>query len=246
MPREVPYVEYHGQLARLLLFVVLSATLLLGCAGSEGLLQARLPEDPPPPPTSASSVKRLVDKVITAGASAARTGEFTLTVTEEEATSFLNVGTVLLDQLEALPVEDLDQIQDVPELEGIDLGQWQELLEQRERVPEVSDDGILLRPTIEDSAVYFLGNGHVIVRGNARFSIVSVPFRAVAAPRASQGELVLDFVEGRLGPMPMPEILFDYLGRALARAFLAGRDYAEISEITVTDGVMTVSGRWSP
>lgn len=229
-----------------LVIAVLSSAVLVGCAGTEGLLQASLPEDPPAPPSSAAAAGRFVEKATAAGERAANTGEFTLTVTDEEATSFLNIGTALLSQLEASPMDDFDQIEGVPELEGIDLDRWRALLAQRERIPGLGEDGIRLLPAIEDASVNFLGNGHIIVRGNARFLVAGLPFYLVTAPHAAQGELVLDFVEGRLGPMPMPEFLFDYLGQGLARALLAGQEYAEITEIRVGDGFLTVSGRWNP
>jgi hypothetical protein len=186
-----------------------------------------------------------VQKLSAAGQGAADTGRFTLTVTDEEVTSFLGIGTILRRQLGNLPLDDLHQIQDIPELEGIDLDSWQELLRQPDRLPVLGDDRLRLRLTIVNPRVYFLGNGRIIVRGTAQFLILKVPARVVTAPRASQGELVLDFVEGQLGPVPMPEIIFDYLGKGLVRALLAGREYAEITEIRVTDGVATISGRWN-
>lgn len=229
-----------------LLVTALSALLLLaGCADATGLLEADLPDDGPPPATSAASAGRFLQKISTAGEGAANTGRFTLTVTDDEVTSFLNVSTIFRRQLGDLPLQDLDQIQDIPELEGIDLESWRELLGDGDRLPALGDDGLRLRLTIQEPQVHFLGNGSMIVRGEARFLIVSLPVRVVTAPRASQGEIVLDFVEGQVGPVPMPEIVFDYVGKGLARALLAGREVAEITEIRVTESVLTVSGRWN-
>lgn len=228
-----------------LLVAVFALFLLAGCAGSGGLLDADLPDDGPPPATTAASAGRFLQKLTTAGEGAANTGRFTVTVTDEEVTSFLNVGTLLRRQLGDLPIQDLDQLQDIPELEGIDLDRYRDLLGEEGRIPALGDDGLRLRLTIQEPQVYFLGNGSMIVRGEARFLVISLPVRVVAAPRASQGEFVLDFVEGQLGPVPMPEILFDYIGKGLTRALLAGREVAEITEIRVTDGVLTVSGRWN-
>ncbi len=42
----------------------------------------------------------------------------------------------------------------------------------------------------------------------------------------------------------MPEPLFDYLGQSLTRALLLVREYAEISDIGITEGMLTISGRW--
>jgi len=245
MINKLGYLGRRRERGWLLLVAVIAVFLLTGCADASGLLEAELPDDGPRPATSAASAGRFVQKVTAAGEGAANTGRFTLTITDEEVTSFLNVGTVLSRQLGGLPIQDLDQLRDIPELEGIDLDRYRDLLGEDGRIPALGDDGLRLRLTIQEPQVYFLGNGSMIVRGEARFLVISLPVRVVAAPRASQGELVLDFVEGQLGPAPMPEILFDYVGKGLARALLAGREYAEITEIRVTDGVLTVSGRWN-
>jgi len=245
MINKLGYLRRRRQRGWLLIVAIVSLLLLVGCAGANGLLEAELPDDGPPPATSAASAGRFVQKVTAAGEGAANTGRFTLTVTDEEVTSFLRVGTILRRQLGNLPIQDLDQIQDIPELEGIDLERWRELLGEGDRLPALGDDGLTLRLAIREPQVHFLGSGTMIVRGEARFLVVSLPVRVVAAPRASQGELVLDFVEGQLGPAPMPELLFDYLGQGLAGALLAGREVAEITEIRVSEGVLTVSGRWN-
>jgi hypothetical protein len=207
--------------------------------------QAELPDDGPGPEESAAAARRFAEKAVAAGQVASDTGRFEITVTDEEVTSFLNVSAILLRQTGTVALEELDQIQDIPELEGVDIGQWQELLEQRERLPGVEHRRLRLRLVLEEPAVYFRGNGHMIARGNARLLVLQLPVRFVAAPLASEGELVLDFVEGQLGSVPMPEILFDSLGAGLSRALLFGREYAEITEIRVNDGVLTISGRWN-
>jgi hypothetical protein len=217
--------------------------LLTSCAGS-GLLEAELPDDGPLPPTSTAAARRFAEKAVAAGESVGGAGYFTIDLTEEEVTSFLNIGVVLLQRFQSVPLESVEQLQSIPELEGIDdLERWQELLDQRERLPDLGGGRLRLRLRIEEPAVHFRSNGHIIVRGSIRFMIVDLPVRIVAAPRASRGEIVLDFVEGQLGPVPMPEFVFDYLGRQLSRAILAGREYGEITEITVGDGVLTISGR---
>jgi hypothetical protein len=56
--------------------------------------------------------------------------------------------------------------------------------------------------------------------------------------------LVLDFVEGKLGPIPVPEFLVDGLGAGLAKLILAGDRFVEISKIQVNPGSLTLSGRY--
>jgi len=217
--------------------------LLTGCAGAE-LLDADLPADGPSPATSAAAAQRFAEKLIAAGEDLGSDGGFRLTVTEEEVTSFLSIGVILLDEFQAVPLEDVGQLQDVPGLEGLDeLGAWQELLRQRERLPDFSRESSGLGLVVEEPAVTFRGSGETVVRGSVRFLGVNVPVRIVAAPQASQGELALDFVEGQLGPLPMPEIVFDYLGRQVSEILLVGREYAELTEIRVEEGVMSLSGR---
>jgi hypothetical protein len=54
--------------------------------------------------------------------------------------------------------------------------------------------------------------------------------------------LVLDFVEGTLGPVAVTEQLIDQLGEGLAKLVMAGDEYVEISQIRVDDGTLTISG----
>jgi hypothetical protein len=55
--------------------------------------------------------------------------------------------------------------------------------------------------------------------------------------------LLLDFVEGNLGPVPVPESLVAQIGKGLARAILAGQECVEITAIRVGDGTLTIAGR---
>lgn len=217
--------------------------LLTGCAGV-GLVEADVSADGPPPVTSAAAAQRFAEKVVAAGEEVASDDRFTLTVTEEEVTSFLSIGVILLREFQTVPLEDVEQLQDVPGLEGLDeLGAWQKILSQRDRLPDLGGRPRRVGLSIEEPAVTFHGTGETVIRGSVRLLVASVPVRIVAAPQASEGELALDFVEGQLGPVPMPEIVFDYLGRRVSRILLAGREYAEFTEIRVGEGVMTLSGR---
>jgi len=42
----------------------------------------------------------------------------------------------------------------------------------------------------------------------------------------------------------LPELLFDPLGKALAQLILSGQSFAEITEISVDEGQMTISGQY--
>jgi len=243
MNESVPYRKRPTRFTR---FAVagLILFLLTGCAGT-GLFAADLPDDGPPPAASAPAARRFVEKAVAAAEDVGTAGRFTLTLTEEEVTSFLSIGVVLLRRLQTVSPGDSGQLQDMPGLEGIEeLGKWRELLNRRDSLPDLGGRP-RLGVAIEEPAVTFRGSGEIVVRGFLKLLVVRVPARVVTAPRASEGELVLDFVEGQLGPLPMPEVVFDYLGGQLSRALLAGKEYGEITEIRVADGVITISGRRS-
>ena len=231
----------------LLLGSFVALALLLSTCRRPGRLQAELPDDGPPVTTSQAAALRFVEKVTAAGQSGAESGRSTLTVTEEEATSFLNIGTALSEQLEQLGsvqgLEGLGQLEGIEGLEALEgiegLDRLRELAGQREGLR-----GLRPRLSIREPEVRFQKEGRVVVRGYAQIWRWRQPVRIVVAPHARKGELDLDFVEGKLGPVGLPEWLFDLAGFGLSRVILAGQDYAEIDEITVRDGSLTVSGRY--
>jgi hypothetical protein len=192
-------------------------------------------------------------RVLTRGAEALRSApdarSLRLTLTESEATSALNLGLMLPELMRAADRIAQEEIQQAPDLEAL-----------RDRVREEVDaqraelagrlglaQRILMRldPQIRtgDVQVRFEGSGEVVVAGYVQAWKVKLPGLFVVAPHASDGELSLDFVSGRLGRLPLPEFAFDALGRAMASAILLGRDRAQVSEITVGDGTLTFEGR---
>ncbi len=224
----------------------LALLLLVGC-GRLQLPEATLPDDGPAPVISQEAALRFLEKSLNAGESVVNDGYFTLTITQDEATSFLNIGNQLADQLAVLPAEGLDQMEELPAMEGMEnLERWRELLERREALPNVRLPDLRLRLRVQEPQVYFQGNGQVIVRGYAEALGQRQPLRVVVAPHAAEGELRFDFVEGNLGPVAVPTPLFELLGDGLAQVLLAGQDYAEISEITVEEGVLRARARRAP
>ncbi|MBN1260725.1 MAG: hypothetical protein JXB35_08600 [Anaerolineae bacterium] len=238
----------------LLGIVAVVALAFTGCARL-GLGGGELPDDGPAPAISKEAAVRFIEKSLAASQSGLEAGAFTLTITDEEATSLLNIGAELADQLHSMQtIESLEQLQALQGTDGleglesaIDLERFQGLLGNGEGSSAISLPDLRLRISIAEPQVHFKANGHVVLRGYAELGGGDEPnrqpLRVVVAPRASEGELVLDFVEGQLGPVPVPELLFDLAGKGLAALLLAGQEYATITEITVGAGTFTLSGR---
>ncbi len=204
----------------------------------------QLPDDGAPPPVSRQAGLSLIQKTVTAGKNALAAQAFTLTLTDSEVTSFLSIREELLREMQAL---DLTEIRELEGLEGldtaaIDIGVWNELLAQGAR----EGGGLLrLRPRLGTSQVYFKEDGSIIAKSTFAFARWEVPVRLVTAPRASEGELAFDFIEGQVGQVKLPEIVFNLFTKGLADVLLAGQAYAEITEIRVSSGVITISGRYN-
>ncbi len=220
------------------ILMLLAALLLTGCGGNRAS-EPVLPDDGPAPASSREAALSFVRKALTAGQSAVEGGAFTLTITDSEVTSFLNIQRDLMGELGDVGIDNLGQIEGLEGLggeEGINVDAWRDLLQQR-------DEGGPLRPRLREARVHFKANGDVIARGEFALLRWRFPARFVVAPEASEGEMVLDFVEGQIGRVNLPEPVFDLLGKGVAQALLAGQEYAEITQIRVSAGTLTISGR---
>ena len=232
-----------------LLVALLALVLVVGGCQAPEFLQAELPEDGPRVATSQAAAFRFAEKVADAGERAAESKRLRITVTEGEVTSFLNIGSEMSRQLQAIygvgDLAQLSQIQREQALQNIEgLPEWAGLLDRAQGTLGLELPDGELRVTIRDAEVRFEPNGQMIVRGYGELLGLRLPLRLVMAPRASEGELVLDFVEGTLGPLSVPEGIVDLVGKGLARLILAGNDYVEVSKIEVADGSLTLSGQY--
>lgn len=224
----------------------------------EPYLTVDLPNECPDIAVSQDAAVNFITKVVTVGQGATQTKSARLTLTDQELTSFVAIGSLLAEQmqemqnlqnLQNLSPDQTEQLRQLENVQGLERLQALEQFSQQGRdgatqegspipVPDLS-----LRLALEEPQVCFKQNGHIAVEGYGAIRGRRQPIRLILAPRASQGELVLDFVEGDLGPVPMPETVFDTIGAGLSKAILAGRDYAEINEITVQQGSITIAGR---
>lgn len=232
---------------RLLLLPALLGVLILAACQQPDFLQAELPDDGPPIATSQAAAVRFAEKAAAAGEKAAASKRLEITITQSELTSFLTLGARLAEEMKAAQAQSLEQLAQMQgsagasNIEGLD--QLLALTQGREGVLDmVGLSDLSLRLGIREPQVYFKGDGRIIVRGYAELLGQRQPLRLVLAPRASDGELVFDFVEGTLGPVSVPEGLIDQIGLGLAKLILAGDAFVEITQIRVSDGTLTLSG----
>jgi hypothetical protein len=233
----------------LLSLALLSSLLLVACQTPEAL-QSELPNDGPPVATSPAAAGRFTQKVVAAGERAADTKRFNLTVSQEEVTSFLSLGSQLAEQMQS--VYGVDSLQELQALQGQQalqamegLPDWAKQLQGGQNSLGLDLPELSFRVAVKEPEVYFKGNGQMIVRGYGEVLGQRQALRLVLAPHASKGELTLDFVEGNLGPVAVPEGVVDLVGQGLASLILVGRDYVDISKIEVGGGSLTLSGRYT-
>jgi hypothetical protein len=203
-----------------------------------------------------------VNRTTAAFREAPTTRRLSFQVTESEATSALSLGLMipeLMLAMESMTQEEVQAFDDLDEL--------REHLRRRasrgasgasasggtmdapsampgfapawsERVRGILDP----RLRSGDVQVRFTPAGEVVVAGYVQAWRWKQPALVVFAPRARSGELELEFRRGQLGRLPAPRWAFNGLGRLVASLVLQGREYAEISQLTVADGTLSFTG----
>jgi hypothetical protein len=234
----------NTSLGRAMGLVTVCVALVLGaCTPAEGTTV--LPDDGPSPVVSRESAFNLIQKTVTAGQSATSERALALVLTDAEVTSFLNLRTDLMREFEGMGFDQLGQIDELQDLVPgqVDLDALRALLTQENNgggrgLPR-------LRLGFHDARVHFRGEGQIVTRGDLAFLWWRQPARLVIAPYASAGEISFEFVEGQVGRTRVPQVLFDLLGRGLTSALVLGQSfgYAEITQIQVSAGTLTLSGR---
>lgn len=227
--------------------VLLAGVLLSACAG-RGAEQVEL--EPPPVPVSTEAAERFFSKALAAGQQALMDQSVHLTVTDEEVTSALALAARFVAFSPSGVSIDREMVPEGDQLPS-DIGLPEGLQEVLPLDPDGDGSGLLggftdsLRLKILDPQVRFTAQGQIDIRATGQLGERERPVHLVLAPRASQGELELDFVEGSLGGLPIPELIFDPIGNLMARLILAGQDYIRVNEITVVQGSLTLSGEWT-
>lgn len=224
------------------LVIGLAVALLSVATCSAGVsLRSLTSEYGEPVPATIEAAQRLVQRTATSVQAATASRRFRITMTEAEATSALSLGLLipeLMQALDTIPAERLREAKTIEELRAVLRERESAQREGRplgERLTGVLDP----RLRTGDVQVRFTGDGHIVMAGYVQAWRWQQPALAVFAPRAGAGRLELHFVRGRLGRLPAPSWAFDRLGGLLASLILQGRDYAEITDITVEAGRFT-------
>lgn len=194
-----------------------------------------------PVPATPGAARRLVARTAAAAQSAAASRRFRITMTDDEATSALSLGLLLPELMRAMDSLPAEQVQQAPDIESLRALLREHEAAARERRTFWQRVAALFDPELRtgDVQVRFTAAGQIVVAGYVQAWRFQQPALVVFAPRARSGELELDFVKGRLGRLPAPVWAFDLLGRHTASLILRGRDYAEISNLTVENGRLT-------
>jgi hypothetical protein len=230
---------------RFLVLALLAVLVMAGCnSQSPGNGQG---VDEPVVETSPEAARSFVEKVIVAGRQGSDGDEVTLTVSQEEVSSFLDLASQVARVAAARGVDSLS------DLERMDPGQLPEdardlpallaALRAEGYVTDVQLPDLEFWSRIHDPRVRFTAGGQVVVAGIVDLLGFRQPVRIVAVPRPEGDRVFLSFVEGHIGPVPVPIWLADQLVTNMDALLLLGQDYADVSDVTVTEGQMSVTGR---
>jgi len=203
--------------------------------------------DEPVVETSPEAARALVEKVVATGEEGADGDEVTLTLTQEEVSSFLDVASSVAHVAAAQGADSLSDLErmdpdTLPEGAG-DLPELLAVLRAEGNLPDVQLPDLEYWSRIYDPRVRFEADGEMVLTGNVDLLGFRQPVRIVAVPRREGGSVFLAFVEGRIGPLPVPSWLADQLVSNVDALLLLGQDYAAISNVTVTEGELSVTGR---
>lgn len=187
-------------------YMALILTLLLALSGCE-IPGTALPDDGPPIAVSEEAANSFQEKMRVAGLEAQSTGSSTVSITQEEITSFF-----------ALRMDDLEA--------------------QAEAEGGAPIDFPLIEPQ-----VYFKEDGTIVVRGQIDFQGNRQPIRIASQPTLVNGSLELENSQGRIGPVPVPGAILNIVDSTLTQAILAGQDYAQVTDVQVGAGTLTLSGQ---
>lgn len=227
-------------------FLVLASLMLVlaGCGGGNG---NPLDIDEGVVQTSPEAAQSFVEKVVATGQEGADGDEVTLTVTQEEVSSFLDLASRVARQAAAQGADSLSDLERMdPDTlpEGTeDLPELLAALRAQGDVPDVQLPDLEFWSRVSEPRVYFKENGQIAVVGLVDLLGSQQRVRVVAVPRPEGDRVFLTFVEGSIGSVRVPAWLAERVMANVDALLLMGQDYAEISQVVVSQGEMSVTGR---
>ncbi len=192
-------------------------------------------------PATTNAARQFIERTTAAVQNASTNRRFRITISEGEATSVLSLGLMTPELMRAMETMSAEEIQQANDIEGLRAILRERDASARENRTLWQRFAGLFDPRLRtgDVQVQFTGNGEIVVAGYVQAWRWQVPALVVFAPHQRSGELELDFVQGKLGRLPAPAGAFNMLGGLVASLLLQGRDYAELSNITVEEGRLT-------
>lgn len=197
-----------------------------------------------PEPVSGQAATELIARGATTLQDLSDDGTLRVTINEVEARSALAVGLRLDELARVMRSLSPERVREASGIEDV-----LDLFAERVAASEAATNRqtwrgrirAVLDPHVEDAQVRFLGSGDVAVAGSLAVWRLRQPALLVVAPTVDEGSLQLEFSKARLGRIPAPRWVFNRLGPVLASAFVLGSDYAKLTEISVSDGELTVA-----
>jgi hypothetical protein len=233
--------RFSKRKAVLLLIGVVVVVLSVATCSAGVDLESLTAEYGEPAPATTNAARQFIERTTAAVQNASTNRRFRITISEGEATSVLSLGLMTPELMRAMETMSAEEIQQANDIEGLRAILRERDASARENRTLWQRFAGLFDPRLRtgDVQVQFTGNGEIVVAGYVQAWRWQVPALVVFAPRARSGELELDFVQGKLGRLPAPAGAFNMLGGLVASLLLQGRDYAELSNITVEEGRLT-------
>ena len=239
-----------GREASAFRFLVLPLVAILAVfvmAGCDGAAVGGNGQPEPAIETSPEAARTFVEKVVATGEEGADGDEVTLAVTQEEVSSFLDLASRVARVAAA---QGADSLSDVERMDPATLPEGAEelpellaMLRAEGNLPDVELPDLEFWSRIVEPRVRFEGDGEMVVTGRVDLLGFQQPVRIVAVPRP---DAALDKGQEHpvaFGPVPLPTWLANQLVTNVDALLVMGQDYASVSDVTVTEGELSVTGR---
>jgi hypothetical protein len=215
------------------------ALVLAGCATTG------MPNDGPEPKVSDAAARSIVERVNAVGLDTAPGGDFAVTATQDELTSFLAIGAdVLARYQEAYAQGVTPEPRQIPGIDALVTDdQWQQAMDDLNATTSGAGAVLVeLRSSIQDPRVYLKADGTLVLRGTGAAAGVSLPLRVVIEPAASDNGKTVRLVEAKLGTVAAPEWVTTLIVDGITKGMALANQSVVINDIVITQGQITVRG----